>query len=53
MGKTMVTDCYIRDEEDIIHWHDELRGNYELEYHFFDAEQHLIDHYLAGSHPKH
>jgi len=49
MGRTKVADNYIHDEEDILNWYDELRGNYDLESHVFEAEQDLINHYLANN----
>lgn len=52
IGKVKFYDYYIKNEADVADCYDELLDTYELEYHFFDAELQLIDHYLGDKRPK-
>lgn len=52
IGKVKFGSSYLKNEADIIDWYDTLLPEYELQWHFFEAELMLIDHYLGNKRPK-
>lgn len=49
IGKAKYDGRYLKDEEDIVEFHDILLYDYELQWNFFDSEVQLINHYLNGN----